>query len=86
MIFLPLGKALIAVKSPTKCNFECMDDDFICPKLQHCCKGCVMKEKIELKGNLEKLTCDYLCCTPQIRGDGEKVIYKIVDYPEKLNG
>ena len=77
MFYIPLGKALIAVQSKIKCNFECMEDKYKCPL--DCCKGCVFHEKNE---EFSDGDCD-MCCSPHSRKDGKMVIFKLVNFKGK---
>ena len=79
MIDLPVGMAIVAVKSELKCGYKCMDEDYKC--IIDCCKGCVMQGE-ELEGFPDTETCACFCCTPDNRKDGENTIFKLVDYPD----
>ena len=79
MIDLPLGMAIVAVKSDIDCNFECINEDYKCSI--DCCKGCIMQEG-ELEGFPETETCGCFGCTPDNRRDGKNAIFKLVEYPE----
>ncbi|MDR2597447.1 MAG: hypothetical protein LBC76_09045 [Treponema sp.] len=74
MIYIPLGKALIAVESKIKCNFECMDDNFECNI--DCCKGCKFHED---DNEFSDGDCD-MYCNKTSRKDGKTVIFKLVNY------
>ena len=78
MIDLPIGMAIVAVKSDIVCNFECINEDYKCPI--DCCKGCIMQE-VELEGFSDSETCGCFCCSPDARRDGKNAIFKLVDYP-----
>ena len=79
MIDLPIGMAIVAVKSIIECNFECADEDYNCSI--DCCKGCVMQDE-ELEGFPDTETCGCFSCTPDARKDGKSAIFKLVEYPE----
>ena len=81
MIDLPIGMAIVAVKSGIKCNRECMNDDYKCSI--DCCEGCIMQNE-ELEGFPDSETCGCFSCTPDTRKDGKSAIFKLVDYPEYI--
>ena len=78
MIDLPVGMAIVALKSAIQCKYECMDEGYKCAI--DCCKGCAMQDT-ELEGFPDSETCGCLCCTPDTRRDGENTIFKLIDYP-----
>ena len=79
MIDLPIGKAIVAVKSYIECGYECINEDYECSI--DCCKGCVMQEE-ELEGFPDNETCGCFCCSPDTRRDGKSAVFKMVDNPE----
>jgi len=82
MIDLPIGKALVAVLSDVHCNNECEDEDYRCTL--DCCKGCELKRaEFEDKPDYSDM-CNSLFCISAVRGDDNKVVFKLVDYPIQI--
>jgi len=80
MIEIPIGKAIVALKSDLQLNQEYGDKDLNWEV--ECCKGCIFfddTKRKELEGLTDSETCGCLLCNAESRRDKMNVIFKLVD-------